>query len=254
MRTQAVVTGASTGLGAELAERLARHGYDLVLVARRQQQLEETAARCTRAGAQATVLALDLTAPGGPEKLLERAPDAELVVNGAGFGKIGEALAGDLADYERMIAINVRVLTAITHLYALRMRARGRGTIFNVASSAGIQPVPNAAVYAATKAYVKNYSEALAYELHGSGVSVLTFCPGPFHSEFAATAGVPDHVVERSAAVMMTASQVADEALEAILHKRETYVPGALNRIAAVAARVGPPKIVRAVAARLFKG
>jgi hypothetical protein len=254
-RPLAILTGASSGIGAALAPLLAREGYDLLLVARREALLTGVAERCraAAAGARADVLALDVTAPGAARTLLERAPEARLVVNNAGFGWFGEAVDGDLENYRRMIALNVTALTEIALAFARRMvEAKVPGVVLNVASTAAFQPIPYAAVYAATKAYVVSFSEAMHYETRGKGVAVLAFCPGPTVTEFAQAAGVSTDVREKNERFFQSVDAVAASAVRAIRARAETRVPGILNNILAFLARVSYWRLARRTAALLF--
>jgi short-subunit dehydrogenase len=250
----AIVTGASSGIGEALSIRLGRAGYDLLLVARRAKLLEDLAARIKRESpqVQATPFPLDLAAAGAAEALFARAPDATLLVNNAGFARVGEALSVEQGVYDEMITVNVSVLTATTLRFAKRMRERGGGTILNVASTSGFQPIPGQAVYAATKAYVMSLSEALSYELRGTGVNVLTLNPGPTRTEFTEVAGAQAQA-KRKARLFMSADAVADLAMDQIKRGKEVAVAGKLNAIGAALAQIGPRKVVRAVSAALFK-
>lgn len=252
-RPLCVLTGASAGIGAALAPILAREGYDLVLVARREAMLADVAKRVGEAapGARAEPFALDLAAPDAAERLFERAPDAALVVNNAGFGKLGPAVETDIATYRRMIEVNVTALTGITILYARRMVERGSGTIVNVASTAAFQTTPYYAVYGATKAYVVYMSEALHYEVRPRGVSVLAYCPGPTETEFAEIAGAQAFATG-SKALFQTAEAVAEDVARAIGRRRETRIPGFLNRLAAFMARTAPRRLVRWTTAKVM--
>jgi len=185
----ALVTGASGGIGEFLAHELSGDGYDLALVARSETELERVAAACrSRHGAETTVIALDLAEPGACKRLddaltrLSLSPD--LVVNNAGFGLTGPAAALSRAEQLEMIDLNVRVLTDLSLRYVGTMRERGRGGILNVASVAGFMAGPRMAVYYATKAFVLSFTEALASELEGTGITVSVLCPGPTRTGF----------------------------------------------------------------------
>jgi uncharacterized protein len=249
----AIVTGASSGIGEALALRLARAGYDLLLVARRKPLLDELKSRIEMEGiGSADVLALDLSAKDAAEKVYARAPDATLLVNNAGFGKVGEALSIPGEVYDEMIALNVATLTGLTLRYAKRMAERGGGTILNVGSTSGFQPIPYQSVYAATKAYVMSFSESLSYELRGKGVNVLAIYPGPTRTAFSEIAGAQAQAKKRER-FFMSADAVADLAMEQIKHGRDAAVAGTLNSVAARLAQLGPRRVVRRVAATLFK-
>jgi short-subunit dehydrogenase len=188
-RPVALVTGASAGIGYEFALQLAARGYDLIVVARRRDRLEALATRVRAAGAErAEILAADLAAPGAAgavaAAVTQLGLDVELLVNNAGFGTHGrfERLPPEREHDE--IAVNVDALVGLTHAFLPGMLARGRGGVINVASTAAFQPVPYMAVYGATKAFVRSFSEALREEVHRRGVRVLALCPGPTATEF----------------------------------------------------------------------
>src|SRR3954471_20420213 len=194
-RQTALITGASAGIGLELARLFAAGGYDLVLVARSAGRLEELAGELrSRHGAAARALAKDLTHPESPEEVfreLEAAGVAvDVLVNNAGFGTFGPFAETDLDQELRELQLNVVTLTHLTKRFLPGMLARRRGGVLNVGSTAGFQPGPLMAVYYATKAYVLSFSEALAEELRNTGITVTALCPGPTRTEFASEAGV----------------------------------------------------------------
>ena len=195
MTETALVTGASSGIGRELAERFAADGSDLVVVARSEDRLRDLAERLhDEYGVHVTVAAKDLTDPEAPaalaEALRERDLTVDVLVNNAGFATSGAFVETD-ADRERdEILLNVVALTDLTKRFLPRMVRRGEGRVLNVASLAGFQPGPYMAVYYATKAYVLHFSEAVWYELRETPVSVTALCPGPVETNFASRAGV----------------------------------------------------------------
>lgn len=182
--TFALVTGASTGIGAAVAERLAASGVHLVLVARSADKLGEAAARLSRRhGVTVRALPLDLAIPDAPTRLVKTLVDegieVELLVNNAGVSASGPVLDGDPARFRSLIDVNVTALTELTTLLMPAMVARGRGAVVNIASTGGYLPTPYLAVYAATKAYVVSFTQALWAETHGTGVRVVAVSPGP---------------------------------------------------------------------------
>jgi short-subunit dehydrogenase len=224
-RPTAIVTGASSGIGAALAPRLAAAGYDLVLVARRAERLEELAAtiRADHAAA-ASVLALDVTTPDALSALLEAAPAPAVLVNNAGMGRFGPALETSLAEHLRVVRLNCEALTALTLGVLPGMIERKQGVIVNLGSIAGLQPVPYYAVYGASKAYVHSLTEALDEELVGTGVRVIAIAPGPVPTEFQQNAGSPDASHTPSYA-LRTPGQIADRILAAIDRPQRLVVP-----------------------------
>jgi hypothetical protein len=179
-----LITGGSSGIGRELARRFAADGVPLVLVARGAAELARTAAELTRTHqVDVTTIAADLSVPAEIERIVERIRaggiEVEVLVNNAGFGGGGPFARSRLADDLGMIAVNVSAVTHLTRLLLPAMLERGHGRILNVGSTAGFQPGPFMAVYYATKAYLLSFSEALAEELAGTGVTVTTLCPGP---------------------------------------------------------------------------
>ncbi len=189
----ALITGASVGLGEHFATRFARDGFDLILVARSVARLEAVAERLRLHKVKVHVMPADLSQPNAPQALFEavsaKGLEVECLVNNAGFGSNGAFLDLDLAHEAEMVDLNCTALLRLTHLFATPMRARGAGRILNIASTAGFQPGPYMATYYATKAFVLSFTEALAYELKGTGVTATCYCPGATHTEFAKRAG-----------------------------------------------------------------
>ena len=238
----AVVTGASSGLGVELARRLGSRGHELVLVARSTGPLEELASEL----GSATVVAADLASEGGVEALLDAAPEAEILVNNAGFGDVGPFAGSDQGRARRMIELNCAALTALTGGYLPGMIRRGSGQVLNIASTAAFQAGPEMAVYYATKAYVLSFTEAIAEELRGTGVSATAFCPGAFSSGFQAAAKAEDIRLVKGRKLPSSA-EIADEALSALDHRRVVAVPGLSNKIGAFMPRLTPRPVMRRV-------
>ena len=198
------------------------------------------------------VLAADLATDEGVARVASRLVDAaspiDLLINNAGFGSYGVAWEQPVGHALGQIDVNVRALVALSHAAAGAMVGRGSGAILNVSSIAGNQPSPGNAVYAATKAFVTNFSEALSIELRGTGVTVTASCPGLTHTEFHDVAGVSGHGAPEL--LWMDARSVATDALDAAARGRVVRVHGAGNRVLAVGARLAPRSLVRAVAGR----
>jgi hypothetical protein len=246
-----LITGASAGIGRELARLFAADKSNLVLVARRRERLEELAAELRRqAGVDVRVPAADLGRADAPraiaDDLARDGTAIDVLVNNAGFGAVGPFAEIDAARQMEMVQVNVAALTHLTRLSLPGMIERGRGGILNVASTAGFQPGPLMAVYYATKAYVISFSEALHDELAGRGVAVSCLCPGPTESEFAAVAEM-----ERSRMFKrrpMTAARVAEIGYRAFRRGKLLVVPGWLNWLGSFGGRFAPRSVPRGIA------
>lgn len=244
----ALVTGASSGIGLELATLLARDRNDLVLVARGRDRLDAVARGLTEGfGVRATALAADLARPETPgeitRELFARAVTVDLLVNNAGVGLHGPFAAMPLEKVLEMIQVNVTALTHLTGLLLPGMLERRRGRILNVASTGAFQAGPLVAVYYATKAYVLSFSEALGNETTGTGVTVTALCPGPTRTEFQKTAGMKDATLLRGPLVM-DAATVARAGHEGMLRGDRVVIPGAANRLGVQALRMMPRRLV----------
>lgn len=254
IRKTALITGASSGIGYELARIFAREGYELVLVARRRQQLEDLAAEVEAQGARCWVFPGDLTDRAAVQSLfdsVERAGIAvDVLVNNAGFGDYGDFLRSSLDRMLSMIELNVAALTHLTRLLLPGMVARGYGRVLNVASVASFQPGPLMAVYYATKAYVLSLSEALSEELAASGVTVTALCPGPTVSGFQHEAGL--HQVPFYQQVRMpTSDVVAEYGYRSLMRGRRVAVHGLMFRVSLLLIRLAPRRLVAAAVHRI---
>jgi uncharacterized protein len=252
----ALVTGASAGLGMHFARLFAQDGHDLVLVARRRDKLDQLAAELRQVyGIHTTVIAADLTDPKAPlhlhEKVMRAGIEVEFLVNNAGFGTSGAFAELNLARELDLIELNVKALTHLTGLVLPAMVARRSGRILNVSSLAGFLPGPFMATYYASKAYVLNFTEALAYELRGTGVTATVLCPGATATEFAHVAGI-----ESSALFQMSSADAASVALygyRSMLKGQTIAIPGVKNKLAQESLRVSPRSVMRVLAGRLNK-
>lgn len=254
-RGVAVVTGASSGIGREIALRIAADGGPIALVARRTDRLEELADEIRAAfGTDVHVIPADLADPEGPARVEAEAArldlEVELLVNNAGFGTWGPFADRELEVQLDALRVNVLALTELSRRFLPAMRARGRGRILNVASTAAFQPGPGAAVYYASKAYVLHFSEALHQELRGSGVTVTALCPGPTVTEFQERAGISRALVGRGP-LMMNADPVAEAGYRGAMRGDAIVVPGLLNRIGTWLPRITPRFVARRILARL---
>jgi short-subunit dehydrogenase len=250
----ALVTGASSGIGAEIARELAKRGHGVTLVARREERLGELAAELSdRHGVRTEAIGADLVDPAGREALAARIDELELevavLVNNAGFGGGGKLANADREYLVRMVRLNSEVVVDLQARYLRGMVDRGSGAVINVASTAAFQPLPGSAVYAATKAFVLSLSEAAHAELKGTGVSVTALCPGPVKTEFVQAAGL-DGASENLPGMFWTPVEtVAREAVDGAASGKRVVVPGLMNRAGAITGQHAP----RAVALPLVK-
>ena len=250
----ALVTGASGGIGLEIARLLALRGTRLIITARSADKLVALAGELQVAGApEVVVLPGDLSDAGGVRALqdeIERRQLAvDILVNNAGFGGMGDFASQDPREQVEMIHLNITALTALTRALLPGMLARRRGAILNVASTAGFQPGPWLAVYYATKAYVVSLSEALRAELRGTGIQVVTLCPGPTATGFAARARMKGTLLFRAGTVM-DARSVALAAVNR-LDRGGLVIPGFVNRVLLQSQRIAPRRLVTAITSRL---
>jgi uncharacterized protein len=257
MKHTALVTGASGGIGLELARLLAGDGHDLVLVARSEGRLREVGEQLQTAhGITATVIAADLSEPNAARDLVEalRAASIEIdvLVNNAGFGLSGPFVEDDPQAQRDLLQVNVVALTELTRLLLPAMVARRSGRILNVASAAAFAPDPLAAVYGATKAYVLSLSEAIGEELRHSGVTVTALCPGPTQTGFSAAAGAGATRLYRKQKPMSSAD-VARAGYQGLHDGRRVVVTGLRNKLLVQSTRVSPRRVVTVVGRRLWE-
>lgn len=257
VRPVAVVTGASSGIGAEFARRFAVRGYDLVLVARREDRLTELADRLAADhGARSTVLPADLADPAAPDALVaelrSRGVLVDALVNSAGFGTYGPFAEADPERIAAEVQVNVTALTLLSRLLLPDLAASRRGILVNVASTAAYQPGPSFAVYAATKAYVRSLTEAVWQEHRDGRLRVLALAPGPAETEFFGVAGSERFRIGQ----VLTVPQIVDVAFRALDRRSPppSVVAGVRNRVTAALAGVVPRRLVLAVAGRLAGG
>ena len=250
----ALITGASAGMGAEYARLFAADKHDLVLVARRRDRLEALARELqTGHGVTARVISADLAARDGASRVVEEVGrlglQIEFLVNNAGFGTSGAFVELDLERELRMIQVNVTSLVTLTRGFLPGMVARRRGRILNVGSTAGFPPGPFMAVYYASKAFVNSFTEALSYELRGTGVTATVSCPGATATEFADVAGNSRSLLFRLGAA--SPATVAREGYRAMMKGRPMVVHGLRNKLTVQSLRVSPRALVRAIVASL---
>jgi short-subunit dehydrogenase len=251
-----VITGASAGIGAELARQLAERGHNVVLVARRAQRLRELAEQLRlRHGVHADVEACDLADADARRDLVERVLEGERAVagvsNNAGMGTVATLLDSDLEREQQVVRLNVEAVHHLTGAFLPQMVERGTGAILNVASTAAFQPLPGFATYAASKAFVQSISEAVHAELGGTGVSVTALCPGFTHKEFGANAGAADEEAAIPEFLFGEAPDVARAGIEAMIAGRRTAIPGLHNRASMLGGRLAPRSLLLPVLRRV---
>ncbi|MFA7482466.1 MAG: SDR family oxidoreductase [Vulcanimicrobiota bacterium] len=236
----ALITGASAGIGKEMVSLLAQRGYHVVLVARRKERLEAMLSDLPYGG---TVIAQDLALPGAAKALWETCREKELsidvLVNNAGFGKVGRHCELDLDHLEQMNNLNVTCLSSLCRLFGEEMKKRGRGCILNVGSTASYLPIPYFANYAASKAFVSSFTRALRAELMPRGVQVSLLNPGPTHSEFGDVAQGGE-AFYRGKPMVMEAPEVAEAGIVGMFADHAEIVPGPLNQALPLIVRLLP--------------
>ena len=244
----ALITGASSGIGADLARAFSRAGYAVILLARRQDRLHALAHAL---GPGARVVVADLADPTTPGRVFAETGPVDVLVNNAGFGDFVSFAEQDTDRQRDMLQVNVVALTALTTLYLPAMRARGAGRILNVASIVGFMPCPGIALYAATKAFVLSFSEALHSELAGSGVTVTCLAPGSTASEFAEMANMQGKLALR---MPMSSAAVAQAGVAATLAGQRLVITGAVNRFNSLLVRLLPRGLVLRGVRKLLMG
>lgn len=257
-RLTALVTGASGGLGEEMARVLAERQIDLLLVARSEDKLEALATELSQCyGIRAQYMALDLTDPGAAAELVRecayRQLDIDLLINNAGFATYGEFAESRLSEQLDLLQLNMTTLTELTHRFLPPMLERGRGRILNVASTAAFTPGPLMAVYYASKAYVLSFSEAISEEVRGSGVYVTALCPGPVETGFQARANLQRSRLFSGPArlTVLSAHTVARQGIEAMLRGEAVHVTGSLNKVQVFLTRLLPRSVMPRLIHRL---
>ncbi|MBO8162420.1 MAG: SDR family oxidoreductase [Brevibacillus sp.] len=248
MKGTVLITGASNGIGKELAECFAKDGHHLILIARSADKLQRLAAELSaRYTIQVKVIVKDLEDPSKAfeiqEELRQEGIQVDFLINNAGFGLYGEFIDTDLKDELNMIDLNIKTLTALTKLFLPEMIRNRRGGILNVASTAAFQPGPLMAVYYATKAYVLSFTEALANEVKGTGVTVTALCPGPTITGFSERANLEQSKLFQTAGTM-SAEEVARIGYQGFLQGKTVVIPGMKNRLLSFSVRLLPRKTV----------
>jgi uncharacterized protein len=253
-----LITGASAGIGRELARLFAQDRYDLVLVARNAGPLMQLANELSnKYGLTAKTFPLDLSSSAAPQFLFDQLQregiHIDVLVNNAGYGKLGEFAELSYEESAGQINLNITALTHLTKLFLAPMRERKSGRILNVASTAGFQPGPLMAVYYATKAYVISFSEALANELQTSGITVTCLCPGATDTAFQIRAGTEHTPLLRSMRPM-DAATVARDGYRALMKGKPLVISGLRNKLLTQSLRVSPRRLVTAVSRKILEG
>ncbi len=251
-----LVTGASSGIGADVARSLARRGHGATLVARRTERLEELADELrSRHGVRAEIRACDLADSAARERLVRHLDElgltVEVLVNNAGFGSGGLFQRLDQERELEMVRLNVETVVALCGRFVPRMVERGRGAVLNVASTAAFQPLPRQATYSASKAFVLAFTDALHADLHDTGVTATSLCPGPVKTEFAATAGIDEAASGLPEMFWTESDHVAEQAVRGLEQGRRVVVPGKLNRATALGGQHAPRGLLLRVGSRV---
>ena len=252
-----VVTGASSGIGEEIAREFARHGYRLVLVARRADRLTTLAEEL---GGKAHVLAADLSKreerAALPDQVAALGVVPDILVNNAGLATLGPIAESDPEAELNLVEVDVAAVVDLCCRFVPAMVKRGRGAVLNVASVGAFGPVPGQASYGAAKAFVLSYTHALREELRGTGVTAATLCPGPVRTGFGEAAGIPDEEAEKSLPKFLweTPEAVAKAAVDGLASGKSVIIPGPANRIAAVINHLLPRRVLLPLVARNHPG
>lgn len=253
-RPVALITGASSGIGLDLAKLFAEGGHDLVLVARNEEALRALAADCEKLGVKAHVLAKDLSNPNAAQEIFDelaaRQIAVDVLVNNAGFGTHGMFVRTKLEDEVGMVQVNIIALIQLTRLFLPQMVSRKSGKIMNVASMAGFVAGPYMSVYYATKAFVLSHSIALAQEVRKSGVIVSALCPGPTKTEFQRRAKIAESKLFKKPR-SMTSMEVARAGYEGLMKGKLIVVPGFSNKVIRVASKMAPRAMLARVAGKM---
>jgi short-subunit dehydrogenase len=252
----ALVTGASSGIGADIARELAKRGHAVTLVARRKGRLDALADELTaQHGVHADSIACDLSSAAARGRMLttanRRKRDVEILVNNAGFGTAGRFQELDAEGELTMVRTNVEAVLHLCSAFVPGMVERGRGAILNVASLAAFMPIPRQATYGATKAFVLNFSDAIGADLHGTGVTVTSLCPGPVPTEFGEVADIDEKFMDLPG-VSVSPEDTAAAAVDGLEKGRRVVLPGAATKASALAGKLTPRFVALEVMRRFY--
>jgi short-subunit dehydrogenase len=242
------VTGASSGIGADIARELAKRDLGVTLVARREDRLRALADELAGTGVRVEVVAADVADPDARAKMVDTINrlglDVEVLINNAGYGSGGPFVELDPKSEVAMVRVNCEAVVALTHEYLPKMIERGRGAVLNVGSTAGEQPLPRQATYSASKAFVNTFSDALHAEMHGTGVTVTSLRPGPVKTEFGDVAGIADELFSAPDFTIKSSEDVAKAAVKGLEHGKRTVAPGVAAKAATIGGRVTPRTVL----------
>lgn len=252
----ALVTGASSGIGSDIARELAKRGHAVTLVARRKDRLDALAEELTaQHGVHADTIACDLSSGAARGRMIatanRRKREVEILVNNAGFGTAGRFQELDPETELSMVRTNVEAVVHLCATFIPGMVERGRGAVLNVASLAAFMPVPRQASYGATKAFVLNFSDAVSADLHGTGVTVTSLCPGPVPTEFGEVADVDEKLMDIPG-VSVSPEDTAAAAVDGLEKGRRVVLPGAATKASALAGRLTPRFVALEVMRRFY--
>ncbi len=253
----ALVTGASSGIGADIARSLAKRGHNVVLVARREERLVALAKELADAhGVRAEVVAVDLQAKSGRKTLLKAIDElglrVDVLVNNAGFGSAGLFQRLDGGREAELVRLNCEVVVALCGEFVPKMVEHGAGAVLNLASTAGFQPLPTQATYSASKAFVLTFTQALAADLHGTGVTATALCPGPVKTEFAEVGNVKLESVMPGFA-WVDSPDVAEAGVKGLERGKGVVIPGAINKATAVGGQFTPRSVLLGLGRRVYR-
>jgi short-subunit dehydrogenase len=257
MATTALITGASTGIGYALSKCFAAEHHNVILVARHEAKLRQVAAELSeRFGVLAKVIVADLAKPDAPQQIVDEAcqdsTQVDYLINNAGFGLGGKFAETALTAELEMMQVNMVALVHLSKLFLPAMVARRQGKIMNVASTAAFQPGPLMAVYYATKAFVLSFTEAIANELAGTGVTVTALCPGPTQSEFQRRAHIENtRLIKGKLVGLMSSAAVAQIGYRGLMQGKRLVIPGLINKLGVQSVRLSPRRVVTQVARML---
>jgi short-subunit dehydrogenase len=250
------VTGASSGIGADIARELVKRGHGVTLVARREDRLRTLADELGKSDVRVEVVAADVADPDARERMedtINRAGlDVEVLINNAGYGSGGPFHKLNAESEVAMVRVNCEAVTALTAHYLPDMIERGRGAILNVGSTAGEQPLPRQATYSASKAFVNTFSDALHAELDGTGVTVTSLRPGPVKTEFGDIAGISEELFSAPDFTILSSEKVAAAAVEGLEKGKRTVAPGVAAKFATIGGRMVPRSVLLPVLRRQY--